>query len=260
MHCTCALREEYRKETLLTIVVLTELRVLDVSKSAGIVPRLLDVDVVCAPNVWKHLTTLDLSGNAFGFTMSDISQFIQKHPNLTTIGLTGLHFSEAVRIRELSRSHPNLMVIGDTGDPLVKALTSNNVCRSIKLRLLDTLLRSKPYWYNSDVLNMSKAEKTTITTDSECLKFLFTVIVNHLPQSTVKTLLPFSNDYFTRSNSNSNFDHDHCWRVNFVLQLLHKLIKRNSDACQTFAEHGGAMIVAAVIQVCSESTNGPSFR
>ncbi|KAM7543072.1 hypothetical protein Aperf_G00000006498 [Anoplocephala perfoliata] len=157
MHCACALQDEYRKETLLTIVVLTELRVLDVSKSAGFVPCLRDAGAhpACAPNVLKHLTTFDLSGNAFGFTMSDIRDFIENHPNLKTIGLAGLNYNEAMGICEISRNYPNIMVIGDTGDPLVKGLTSNNACCSIKLRLLYSMKRRPSYWYNSDGRNVS---------------------------------------------------------------------------------------------------------
>ncbi|KAM7535280.1 hypothetical protein Aperf_G00000100572 [Anoplocephala perfoliata] len=113
MHRACALQDEYRKETLLTIVVLTELRVLDVSKSAGFVHRLRDAGAhpACAPNVLKHLTTFDLSGNAFGFTMSDIRDFIENHPNLKTIGLAGLNYNEAMGICELSRNYPKVMAL-----------------------------------------------------------------------------------------------------------------------------------------------------
>ncbi|KAM7543070.1 hypothetical protein Aperf_G00000006490 [Anoplocephala perfoliata] len=148
-------------------------------------------------------------------------------------------------------------MIGDTGDPLVKALTSNNVCRSIKLRLLYTLQKKWLVMNNQDnsvIANMSEDEKKTITADSEYLEWLLTVIVKHLPRSAVKTLLAFSSEhplsYIPVANSNPNCIPDRSRRLGCLLEILDLLIERNSDACQTLAELGGIMIIAALIQVC----------
>ncbi|KAM7543143.1 hypothetical protein Aperf_G00000006459 [Anoplocephala perfoliata] len=369
MRRASALFCEYCNETLETILELSELRVLDVSTEQGL-SSFPTVHQICVPDVLKHLVNFDMSGNAFGFTMSDIRDFIQNHPNLEVIGLIGL--GEPIKandICELSRNYPNVMMIGDTGDPLVKALTSDNVCRSIKLRLLYTLQKKWLVMNNQDnsvianvvlslmqscindreiilavdkvlkkflfflrgdaslqfadrianpifacmkhhrnnlcalrncffllfevissvaisekilcikqiirslqgfndnklmeqglniihlvTCKMSEDEKKTITADSEYLEWLLTVIVKHLPRSAVKTLLAFSSEhplsYIPVANSNPNCIPDRSRRLGCLLEILDLLIERNSDACQTLAELGGIMIIAALIQVC----------
>ncbi|KAM7542335.1 hypothetical protein Aperf_G00000006523 [Anoplocephala perfoliata] len=110
---------------------------------------------------------------------------------------------------------------------------------------------------------MSKEERKALAIHSECQKWLLTVIVKkYLPQSAVKRILAFSNDYHLSyipvDDSNPEFVLNG-WNYPYsIMDILCLLNENNSDACQTFVELGGVMIVAEVIQifVSTRSMNG----
>lgn len=99
-----------------------------------------------------------------------------------------------------------------------------------------------------------ETKERVTTVDSECLKWLLTVIVeNHLPRSAVKRLLATGDDcllgYIPVNDSKPDFVPHRPKKLITILDILYSLVRESSEACQTFIELGGIMIVGEAIQV-----------
>ncbi|KAH8866408.1 Protein zyg-11 like [Schistosoma japonicum] len=115
MHRLQLERTEDIAKLLHTVVELNQLRILDVSdKPRNANGRYDAVDRICSPEALPLLEHIDLSGNQFGFKLSDARALLENHPRLTFAGFASWlssHEHELEGIYRLSHHYPHITAV-----------------------------------------------------------------------------------------------------------------------------------------------------
>ncbi|KAM3171835.1 hypothetical protein ACTXT7_015796 [Hymenolepis weldensis] len=98
---------------LLTILELKELEILSVVNDRGDLPRSHTIDSLCKMDALPNLRHLDISGNLFSLTTSDIDIFVENHPNLEILALFYCRPNLSEQLDALLAKYPRITFIGD---------------------------------------------------------------------------------------------------------------------------------------------------
>ncbi|VUZ43772.1 unnamed protein product, partial [Hymenolepis diminuta] len=96
-----------------TILELKELEKLSVVSDRVDLPRPHAANSLCKMDVLPNLRHLDISGNLFSLTTSDIDVFVETHPNLEVLALFYCRPNLSVQLNAVLAKHPRIAFIGD---------------------------------------------------------------------------------------------------------------------------------------------------